>query len=86
IQWKEEDLIHWPRAAGLMLQMERRGYSVCIERPYDILFGPESLCQAPTKKTILIEPASRIPKIEHAGSESVRYLEIRATLENDSQQ
>ena len=86
IHWDREDLVYWPRAAGLMLQMERRGYSVCIERPYDVLFGPESLCQGPTKETILIEPASKNPKIEHAGSESVRYLEIRATLRNDSQQ
>tara|TARA_Y100001937_G_scaffold12497_1_gene15982 strand:+ start:81598 stop:83322 length:1725 start_codon:yes stop_codon:yes gene_type:complete len=77
IHFATEDLAHWPRAAGLMLQMERRGLRACIEPPYDILFGPEALCPKEIEKTILIEPASKNPKMKH--DRSVYYGEIRAT-------
>lgn len=84
IHWKQEHLPHWPRAAGLMLQMERRDYQACIEEPYDILFGPESVCKKDPELTILIEPASNNPMLE--GDASIQYLEIRATIQNEKNQ
>ncbi|MCB1165827.1 MAG: hypothetical protein KDK37_01215 [Leptospiraceae bacterium] len=77
LQWTKEDLAVWPKAAGLALQMERRGYTVCIDRPYEVLFGPEILCQGKPDATILLEPAEKKPKNEDG--QSILYKDIRAT-------
>ncbi|MBI40569.1 MAG: hypothetical protein CMF59_13300 [Leptospiraceae bacterium] len=74
---KKEHLAHWPGAAGLMLQMERRDLRACIDPPYQILFGPEALCPGRVNGTILIEPAPEKPKMKHGNAVLYRDIEVQ---------
>lgn len=78
----QENLVHWPGAAGLILQMERRGYRACIDPPFDILFGPETLCPARVNGTILIEPAPENPKMKHGNAFIYHNIQVEFRPEN----
>tara|TARA_B100001939_G_scaffold328249_1_gene323367 strand:- start:38169 stop:39761 length:1593 start_codon:yes stop_codon:yes gene_type:complete len=77
IALEKKHLAHWPGAAGLMLQMERRGLKACIEPPYQILFGPEALCEGQSNGTILIEPLPENPKMKHDNAVFYRNIQVQ---------